>query len=84
VIAPSRFDLDHPSRLLTLPAAERAQEHHASVVDQDICATEVQLDSVRGSYHGVTVGDVCCDGQCPLTELGGQLLQEFDATGQQR
>ncbi|MCE3275537.1 MAG: hypothetical protein K0R13_1392 [Propionibacteriaceae bacterium] len=29
------------------------------------------------------VGDVCCDCQCPLTELGGQLLQAFDATGQQ-
>ena len=38
-----QVELDHPSRLLTLPAAERAEEHHASVVDQDICATEVLL-----------------------------------------
>ena len=79
-----QIDLHHPSGLVALGAAERAQQHHPGVVDQQISAAELLMDPVCGRDQGTTVGHVRSDGGRGWTQLGGQLLQAVHPPGQQR
>ena len=62
-------DLDHLPVVGALVGGERAEEHDAGVVDQDVGAAELVLDAPRRGDEAVAVGDVGGDGDGVVAEL---------------
>jgi len=62
---------------------ERAEQHEAGVVDEDVGAAELSLDSCGGLDDGAAVGDVGLDGDGAVAELVGQRLDAVAASREQ-
>ena len=65
-------DLDHLPVVVALVGVERAEQHDAGVVDQDVGAAELVLDALGGGDEAVAVGDVGGDGDGAVAELVGE------------
>ena len=76
--------LDHPAAVVALLGDERAEQHDAGVVHEDVGASEPVLDALAGGDEGVAVGDVGLDRDGRFTEFLGQRADAIGAAGQQR
>jgi hypothetical protein len=76
--------LDHPAVVVGELSGERAEQHHAGVVDQDVGAAEIVLDALGGGHDRAAVGDVSPDRDGAVAELVGQRLDAINAPGEQR
>ncbi len=78
-----QIDLDHAPVVLALLGGERAEQHDAGVVDQDVDPAQLLPHPLRGGYQGVAVGDVGCDGEGAAAELLGEGGDPVDAPREQ-
>ena len=51
-------DVDHPVPFVDLERRERRQRHHASVVDQDVDAAELELGEVHEGVNIIEVDNI--------------------------
>jgi hypothetical protein len=70
--------------LFALVRGEGRRQHDASVVDEDIRATELPLHALSGGDDRVAVRDVGLDGDRAVPELVGKALDARGAAGEQR
>ena len=76
-----QVDLDHLPVVVALIGVERAEQHDAGVVDQDVGGAELLADAVGGGDDAVAVGDVGLDGDGAVAELVGERVDAVERGG---
>jgi hypothetical protein len=70
---PLEVELDHSIPLLDGGVDDRAEQHHAGVVDHDVEPTELLDGALDSGLRLLAIGDVGLDGQA--TDLGRERVQ---------
>src|SRR4051794_5297875 len=78
---PEDVDLDHRAPLVGRRVDDRAEQHHAGVVDEDVEAAELGVGALDEGARLCLVGDVGRDGERAAAGAVDLLRERFDAIG---